>query len=337
MIGRRAIGALLILALAAWGAVGTVAEYWIRHYTVGQESRAGALLPAEDGGLTVAGSALTESDEPVCAGIFMLHIGPDGEPGHPALYDWGGVFAAEDMVATEDDGLIFAGSTTEYGAQGIDMFLLKVDGSGQTLWSSVLGAALDESARRIVKASDGGYFVIGNQVDPGDVVADPGTPGYGGLEGRCAPYVARVENEGQPVWKTALSSDENVVAFDGAATDDGGCLVLATAYGYPNVCDSLRLIRLDGNGDILWTRSRDDGSSKGYALLRTSPGQFLIAGAQSFPEDPSRGNRRAFLILVDADGDEVWSRHYGDPDRTSAAYALVETAAGLFVAAGTEY
>jgi len=327
--------ALVAVAGAALAVSGIAIETWVRHYDLGAETYVGTVLAVE-GGFRLVGTKVTSMDPPA-AGIVLLQITADGAFPYPVVYQWEGVRTADDAIVTDDGGLLFAGATNVYSSGGTDMYVLRVDASGQTLWSGIYGTELDESATRIVRANGGGYFVLGNQVDPSDVVADPGAPGYGGLEGRCAPFVVRIEAEGQPIWRKAFRSEDNVIVFGGAATADGGCLVLATVYGYPEASDSILLLRLDDQGETVWTRTWTEGSSKGHALLVTSEGRILLAGARSFPEDPARSKLQALLILLDEEGNELWQRSYGNPETIDALHAVVESSNGQFVAAGTRF
>jgi len=319
-----------VALVASVGVLASGSDVTLRRYDIDGETYVGTVLVAEDG-LLVAGTRIA-SMEPPSAGIVLLSLASDGTLEFPVFYHWEGVRTANDALAAPDGGLTFAGMTDVCSAGGTDLYALGVGPSRQTLWSGVYGTALDESAVRILPA-DGGYFLVGNQVDPSDPIADPETPGYGGLEGRCAPYIVRTQTQGQTVWQKALASDDNVVAFDAAATDDGGVLILATVYGYPDRPDAVRLYRLDRDGEAVWIRSFAEGHCKGYALLVTSSGELLVAGARA----PSAGDPlRAMMMLLDTDGNEIWSAIYGDPERISTAHALVETADGLLIAVGTE-
>jgi len=321
------VGAVLALAVGA-SLLGSDAT--LRRYDIDGETYVGTVLVAEDG-LLVAGTRIA-SMEPPSAGIVLLSLASDGTLEFPIFYHWEGVRTANDALAAPDGGLTFAGMTDVWSAGGNDVYALGVGPSRQTLWSGVYGTELDESAVRVLPTA-GGYFLVGNQVNPSDPIADPETPGYGGLEGRCAPYIVRTQTEGQTVWQKTLATEDNVVVFDAAATDDGGVLILATAYGYPDGPDAVRLFRLDGNGETVWTRSFAEGHCKGYALLVTSSGELLVAGAWA----PTVGDPlRAMMMLLDPDGNEIWSAIYGDPQRISTAHALVETADGLLIAVGTE-
>ena len=277
------------------------------------------------------GTSVASLDQPD-AGIVVFRIRPDGSLLYPMAYDWDGVQSAADAFVEGEGNVLFAGRTNSYGAVGSDMYVLKTDSSGQTLAEWVYGESLEEYACCIVHGSHGDSFVVGNQMDPDDVIADPGAAGYGGLEGRTAPYVARIDADGAPVWRESYRSEANVVVFDAAPTDDGGCYVLSTVYGYPDADDGIQLDRLDENGTILWSRTFAEGSSKGYSLLQLASGRLLIAGARA----SAGGSLRALLMLLEPTGQEVWSHTYGDPGMISALYALVGTQDGHFVAVGTQ-
>ncbi len=80
------------------------------------------------------------------------------------------------------------------------------------------------------------------------------------------------------------------------ATSDGGW-ILTGSWG-----SFAMLIRLDGTGNVLWTRLGCDGSD----ILRTGDGGYLIAGRYYFgPQD------YATLVRTNSFGDTLWSRRLG--------------------------
>ena len=326
----RLIAVVLLVTFCAAFA-GLASESWIRWYEHEDEIQIGTLL--EMGGeYWLVGTHIVSMDPPD-AGIVVFRVGPDGRLIGTRSYDWGGVQSAADALVTPDGNALFAGMTDQYGAVDGDFYVLQADASGQTLAEWVFGESLRESATRILMGSQGDVFIIGNQMNPEDVIADPGTPGYGGMEGRSAPYAVRMQPGGSPVWKEHYRSESNVIVFDAVPSRSGGCFVLSTVYGFPNDDDAIRLDRLDEDGTIMWSRTFGEGNSKGYALAHLSPGRLLIAGAQ---EDEASGNLRGLLILVEEFGREVWSRTYGDADLITTLHTVVETKDGLIVAAGSQ-
>jgi hypothetical protein len=277
-------------------------------------------------------ASIVVSLDPPDAGIVVFQMAADGSLLCRKSYDWDGVQSAADAVLDAEGGVLFVGQTNSYGAVGSDMYVLHTDRAGRALAEWVFGESLEESASRIFLGSQGDYFVVGIQLNPGDRIADAETAGYGGLEFRSAPCVARIRPNGAPVWKESYRSEDNVVVLDAAATRSGGCFVLSTVYGFPNADDAIRLDKVNDLGRIEWTRTFDAGNSKGYSLLPLGSGRLLIAGARSNDD----GLLQGLLMLLDPTGREIWSMTYGSSGLITTLHAVVETADGRFVAAGTQ-
>ena len=330
MIDRRrsvafVVFALFLLSLGGWAAESQI--QWLEHE---DEIHMGTVLEMGDE-IWLVGTNVSSLDPPN-AGIVVFRIPMDGTSRYPMSYDWEGVTSASDALVLPDGNILFAGVTNLYGAVGTDMYVLEIDDYGQTLSEWVIGDALDESADRILLGSHGDILVVGHQTNPDDVIADPSTPGYGGLEGRTGPYIARIQSDGQTVWKRDYPSLDNIVVFDAAPTTNGDCLVLSTVYGFPNADDAIRLDRVDETGNIKWSRTFDEGNSKGYGLHPLDSGWLLITGARAV----DGGNLQAFMMMLMATGREVWSKTFGDPARISTLHEITQLDDGTFVAAGTQ-
>ena len=62
---------------------------------------------------------------------------------------------------TSDGGYVIVGSSTSYGAGGSDLWILKVDASGEFTWSKTYGGQGNDVGKDIVQTSDGGYIITG--------------------------------------------------------------------------------------------------------------------------------------------------------------------------------
>ena len=331
MRNRWRTAVLILLAGLGVSLPGWAAGDWIQWYDYEDEVSVGTVLVMESE-YWLVGTNVVSMDPPE-AGIVLFRVQEDGTLLYPTSYNWGGVLSAADAIVMPEGNVLFAGRTNLYGAVGSDMYMLQTDSSGQTLSEWVFGDVFDEFAVRIVLGSQGDYFVVGNQTNPEDFIADAEAPGYGGLAHRCAPYVARVQSSGNPVWKESFASEENVVVFDAAPTSSGGCYVLSTVYGYPSADDSIRLDRIADAGTIMWTRRFDEGNSKGYGLHRLDGGWLLVAGARSAADG---GPLRALLMMLTATGQVVWSQTFGGSEKITVLHDVIETHDGHFVAAGTQ-
>ena len=143
-----------------------------------QELYANDIQPAESAafGYGVVGTYATPTG--ANGNMFFLRVNPYGEivDGSQRYFD--GVLstgnqnisfdqssssdAGDAITSTQDGGFVLAGSTISEGKGDKDIFLIKVDGRGNFLWSKILGGAGDETVNSIRETSDGGLLICGS-------------------------------------------------------------------------------------------------------------------------------------------------------------------------------
>lgn len=65
------------------------------------------------------------------------------------------------VAATADGGFIAVGVAQSFGAGGDDLYLVRTDAAGNSLWEKTYGTAGEESGRHVLAAEDGGFLVVG--------------------------------------------------------------------------------------------------------------------------------------------------------------------------------
>ena len=114
-------------------------------------------------------------------------------------------------------------------------------------------------------------------------------------------------------------------------TTDGGYIITGVTSFFGN--SDVYLIKTDGNGDSLWTKTFG-GLSQDYGLSvqQTSDGEYIISGSTT---SSVNGNDDVYLIKTDGNGDSLWIRTYGGSD-TYYGRSVQQTADGGYIVAGSK-
>jgi Tol biopolymer transport system component len=134
-------------------------------------------------------------------------------------------------------------------------------------------------------------------------------------------------------WIRTYEGEPRGTALDALQTPDGGYLLVgATNYSHQNTSrEDVHLMKTDPSGVMIWEKSYGgEDFDRGYAIIPATDGSFIILGeTRSF----GAGSRDLYLIQVDSDGEEMWTRTFGGPDQEEAG-AIQQTADGGYILTG---
>ena len=192
-----------------------------------------------------------------------------------------------------------------------------------TLWTRTFGGAYTDYAEAVACAPDGGFLAVGGTYD-----------------GQTDVYAVRTDSNGQMLWSRHYGGLRADYATAVAATPDGGWIVAGGSNSQspgPDYWGDAYLLRLNADGDTLWTRTfgggRDDDF---YGVAVTADGGYLAVGATNSygPGVPFRNN--SYLVRGNTDGDTLWTR-VAFEWQGSEAYAIQAVANGGYVVTGKAY
>jgi hypothetical protein len=217
---------------------------------------------------------------------------------------------------TLDGGYLVYGYTTSYGTGSSDVWLVKTDNHGDTLWTKTIGGAIADVGTDILLKPDSG-FVIGGY-----------TSSIGA--GRNDFMLLETDANGDTLWFRAYGGDEDDQAYALTRTGDGGYLLAGQTESYGAGDKDIWLVRTDAGGDTLWTRTYGDtGWDAASGVVRTPDGGFAVTG---FLFDTDHDH--AWLLRLDANGDTLWTRTYGSGERNDYATGLLVTEDRGFIFTG---
>ena len=163
---------------------------------------------------------------------------------------------------TTDGGYIITGFTYSFGAGTIDVYLIKTDLNGNSLWAKTFGGTDYDYCFAVDQTADGGYVIAGT------------TKSFGA--GTDNAYLIRTDANGNSLWMKTY--EVGALGYSVKQTTDGGFVVTgAGGFGAGNwdAC----LIKTDSTGDTLWTKTYG-GTDYDYcfAVNQTADGGYVIAG-----------------------------------------------------------
>jgi hypothetical protein len=224
-----------------------------------------------------------------------------------------GTDVAYSVAQTRDSGYIVVGYTSSRGAGKKDVWLVKTNALGDTLWTRTYGGANDDIGWSVAQTRDGGYVIAGETYSFG--------AGFNDL------YIIKTDAVGNPTWSKFYGSYAFEAGYSVAETQADGYIVggytLATgsAQGY--------LVRVSASGDSLWTTAYGTGNGDyAYCVRQTSDGAFIATGSHEAPS----GHTEISLARVNQAGDLVWVQGHLSSD--NSAGRSVEPASGGYLVTG---
>ncbi len=248
---------------------------------------------------------------------------------------------ANSIQQTTDGGYIVAGWTYSIdgdvtGNHGFnDYWIVKLNSTGDILWTKSLGGNDDDRAYSIQQTTDDGYIVAGySRSNNGDVTGNHGDYDY---------WVAKLNSIGDTLWTKSLGGNDFDLAYSIQQTTDDGYIVAGGSFsknydvsGNHGKYD-FWVVKLNSTGDILWTKSLGGTDSEvASAIQQTTDGGYIVAGYSSSNNGDVSGNhggRDYWVVKLNSTGDILWTKSLGGTDDEGAS-AIQQTTDGGYIVAG---
>lgn len=343
---------------------------WAHSYGVAldYDQRARALSTTPDGGVVLSGEyrgSFTMAPLPALPNTegldaFVAGLGASGEPAWILGFAGLGEQRVHGAVATEDGGVIVAGSFTQTltlagmdhgnSPNGEDGFIASFDDEQALRWLVRLEGFGAQSADAIALSPDGGVFIAG-VFDGPLTLGDITIPGGAGAQDF---FVAKLSPEGDPLWLTSLGGDPAPLPPGEprchlAADPDGGVVIAGNFRGTVMLDQNLGAVglrdlfvaRIDAEGAPVWghTLGAPNRHQRAASVKVDAQGRALLAGdldgqatlgdvtLQGIGDEPD-----AFLALFDASGALLWASRYGSVAEDHADAAAFDAEGNLLVA-----
>lgn len=280
----------------------------------------GCVQLTNDGGYVMVGSigGFPETNE---SDVYLIKTKADGDTLWTRKYGGAGSDEGYSVQQADDGGYVIVGYTTSFGKGGSDVYLIRTDSSGDTLWTNTFGGTGEDIGNSVVVMDDGGFVFGGYSTSYSDATEEA--------------YIVKADANGQFLWDETSNSPVWVKGYSVIRCDDGNFAFVGSG-GDSTESVNIFLGKGDHYGDTLWLNFYYGADfDLGYDVKQTADGGFVIVGCtevQSQGGFPDSSNE-VYLIKTDDDGDTLWTKRYDDY-YYSDGFSVVQTTDGGYCISG---
>lgn len=197
------------------------------------------------------------------------------------------------------------------------IFLYKTDSLFNLQWFRTYKYDVNNFCYSVNRTTDNGYVIGGYTNSKTDYSGDP--------------LVIKTDSLGNQEWIwqngsiyddhqaiTSIAKDGNILIAYGHATYQ------APPYPVPSSLTQIRVVKMDNNGNELWTKDYGESIMWNQVWNITHlPDNTYLIGGDVYINDTSTygwGYSRAFLLKINEDGDSLWMRDYIYEDEFGTQY-----------------
>ncbi|MBI5540150.1 MAG: T9SS type A sorting domain-containing protein [Bacteroidia bacterium] len=244
-----------------------------------------------DSGYVIAGKVSITNGNPWNQEVLIIKVNKYGDTLWTKTSGGSLADIAYDIERTSDGGYIVAGikdcivNTINFSIIG-NMWILKLNQNGDTLWTRTYGGPYNDYANSIKQTADGGYIVAGTK-------NNTGINSHGDI------WVLKLNQNGDTIWtKTFHFSNYLSEANTIFETNQGNYfLVGSSAIGSSSIAKIL-VLKLQNNGDSIWCKKLN--GYIGNDVIQIEDSNLIVAG---------RGNPGGLIYKLNASGDIIWTRN----------------------------
>lgn len=231
-------------------------------------------------------------------------------------------------------GLLVVGSTESINGDitnhisGMDALIIKLDLSGNILWSKCLGGTGFDELNALEITFDGGIIVCGvTSSNDFDISGNHGASDY---------MIMKLDSSGNLLWQKCFGGTADDHAYDIHQTSDSGFIVAGESYSADgdvigqhscHGCNpDIWVLKLDINGNMQWQRCLGSGFAEKFGQITcVFDGGYILCGDAYVDGGDVSGTHGGFdfwIVKLNQSGVMEWSKCYGGTNDESAA-ALV--------------
>ena len=245
---------------------------WDKTYGGPNLDRAYEIIETHDGHFMIVGVTNSPGISHGNDDIWLQKIDDQGNTIWRNAYGVASHEVGYDVVELPDGGFLVLGYKNFYDIAGKDIYLIKTDSDGTTVWEKTFGSTMvfDEIGYSIHEAYPSGYLICASTNSRDNGWFDP--------------QVIKIDYDGNMQWSAIYNGGGlSHTRWVATPTYDGGAAIIGTTtYYQTNEGDNedIYLIKINQQGQELWNIGLEGGDDDwGWTIVETCINDLLIVGS----------------------------------------------------------
>ncbi len=291
---------------------------WARLYGGEGDDNGWDLLERADGGFIILG--FTDSFGAGGVDMYLISTDADGEILWERTYGAAGDEFGWSLAPAGDGGYVLCGQSDSFGAGMEDGYLVRVDDTGEEIWSQTFGGPVEDRLFSIDQSGDGGFILTGT------------TRSFGA--GSRDVYLLKTDSSGDLQWMQTFGEARDDVGHAVQGTADQGFIVTGYTRSFETANYDTWLLKTNQDGIAEWQKFfGGPGDDRAIYGEQTTDGGYVFTGyTKSF--DASGWD--ILLVRSDDSGEVIWYQTFGGV-ADDTGYTVRETRDHGFILTGETY
>jgi len=200
---------------------------------------------------------------------------------------WSGFENVKYIQHTNDGNFILVGEINSFGGGDFDVWLLKIDGQGDTIWSKTIGGYSGDTGYCVQPTKDEGYIIVGQT----DTFSHYGSADI---------WLIKTDSKGDTLWTIIYGRSGSDRGWHVQQTTDNGYIITGKVEESDD--ENLFIAKIDSLGNTEWEKIYGEFgiTENGKSVIQSSDGNYIVAGTRD----------NMWLLKFDTNGDTLWTRTY---------------------------
>ncbi len=249
--------------------------------------------------------------------VFMNSV--SGQEIYRTIHDNRFMDKVNAIIQTTDGNYLLAGQTVSAGEAIMKGLILKVDENGQIIWKKELGI---NSSRwleifDVEESSDHTYVLTGREQANNSSSFDL--------------FLCRISQDGDLLWEKLHGDTSGETGYKLLSLKDNSIIVAGNSSSTGNGGDKMLVVRFDGNGGLVWSKTIGDAQpAEAYHLIALKDHAILLVGTCG---NCKKMTKNLSLVKMDGNGNTIWKKVIESP-HCQVGFDAIEDNKGNIIVSG---